>query len=115
MSKYATPPFLPDDTLLMIRLASKPWSRVAGAFINEGVRSGMMIVQDGNDIDNHFSLEERRKPVTRVIFQIDIAKIGECACFYAVNLVVVDIPEGVKSIGDCKQTVGDGSSAAALS
>ena len=74
-----------------------------------------MIVHDGNDIDYHFSLEERRKLVTRVVFQIDISKIGERACFYAINLVVVDIPEGVKSIDDCKQTVGDGSSAAALS
>ncbi|GMH55190.1 hypothetical protein TL16_g01841 [Triparma laevis f. inornata] len=32
--------FLPNDALMAIRLASKPWSRVADAFIDEGVESG---------------------------------------------------------------------------
>ena len=30
-------PFLPNETLMTIRLASKPWSRVADEFIDDGV------------------------------------------------------------------------------
>ena len=43
---------------------------------------------------------ERHGLATRVIFILDFTRIGQYACYYAVNLVVVDIPEGVKSIGD---------------
>ncbi|GMH63803.1 hypothetical protein TL16_g03805 [Triparma laevis f. inornata] len=57
-------PYLLNDALMTIRLASKPWSRVADDFISDGVESRAMIVR------------------------------GE-----AVDFVVVEIPEGVKSIG----------------
>ncbi|GMH61724.1 hypothetical protein TrLO_g7550 [Triparma laevis f. longispina] len=43
--------------------------------------------------------EERRKLITLVISLLDITKVGENACNMAVNLVVVNLPEGVKSIG----------------
>ena len=36
----------------------------------------------------------------RVIFLLDITKVGECACKWAANLVLVDIPEGIEIIGD---------------
>ncbi|GMH69852.1 hypothetical protein TrLO_g4994 [Triparma laevis f. longispina] len=39
--------------------------------------------------------------VTQVIFLLNITKIGDRACTFAANLVVVDIPKGVKSIGYC--------------
>ncbi|GMH52415.1 hypothetical protein TL16_g01225 [Triparma laevis f. inornata] len=58
-----------------------------------------MIVHGGNDMDYNYSLEEKRNLVTRVIFHLDITNVGQRACFYAVNLVVVDIPDGIKSIG----------------
>ncbi|GMI05585.1 hypothetical protein TrLO_g11663 [Triparma laevis f. longispina] len=45
------------------------------------------------------ALEERRKLVTRVIFLLNVTKVGERACCFANNLVIVEIPEGVKSIG----------------
>ena len=44
------------------------------------------------------ALEERRRLVTRVIFLLNITEVGIRACMLAINLVVVDIPEGVKSI-----------------
>ena len=36
---------------------------------------------------------------TRVIFLLNTTKVGEYACYYAENLVVVDIPEGIERIG----------------
>ncbi|GMI18724.1 hypothetical protein TrLO_g4591 [Triparma laevis f. longispina] len=40
-----------------------------------------------------------RKNVTQVIFLLNIIKVGNFTYTYAVNLVVVDIPEGITSIG----------------
>jgi len=79
------------------RLVSNPWSRVVGAFIDEGVESGEIIVHGGEYIrmagGGYFwdadELEERRKLATRVIF-LHI-QVGQWAFAYAVNLVVVDI------------------------
>ncbi|GMH52206.1 hypothetical protein TrLO_g7216 [Triparma laevis f. longispina] len=101
-------PYLSNDALMAMRLASKPWSRVADEFISDGVESGTMMVHDGNDVGDardkgrEFwdSLEARHTPVRRVIFLLNIKKVGQNACRYAVNLVVVDIPEGVTSIGN---------------
>ncbi|GMH83755.1 hypothetical protein TL16_g09706 [Triparma laevis f. inornata] len=94
-------PFLPNDTLMTIRLASKPWSRVADAFIGDGVESGTMIVRSEVDLQGRITeFEERHKLVTRVIFLLNITKVEDLACAYAINLVVVNIPKGVKSIGD---------------
>ncbi|GMH54983.1 hypothetical protein TrST_g3720 [Triparma strigata] len=41
--------------------------------------------------------EERMKQVTKVVFLLNITKVGKWACWYT-NLVVVEIPEGVESI-----------------
>ncbi|GMI05511.1 hypothetical protein TrLO_g11636 [Triparma laevis f. longispina] len=41
--------------------------------------------------------EEKMKRVKRVIFFLNITKVGKEACKYA-NLIAVDIPEGMKSI-----------------
>ncbi|GMH91953.1 hypothetical protein TL16_g12206 [Triparma laevis f. inornata] len=102
-------PFLANDALMAIRLASKPWSRVADAFIDEGVLSGEFIVHDGKDLDLSvvYGRRERRELVTCVIFLPNIAQVGDWTCYMAINLVVVDIPEGVKSIregafADCR-------------
>jgi len=45
--------------------------------------------------------QERRKLVTRVIFLLSITKVGAHACDDAINLVVVDIPEGVERFCGC--------------
>jgi len=97
--------YVQGDTLMTLRLATKGWKAAADAFIDEGVRSGAMIFHDGKDIseDNAYAQvedqKERVKLVTRVIFLLNITKVGEHACMLSVNLVVVDINEGVESIG----------------
>ena len=85
---------------MTLRLATKGWKAAADAFIDEVVRSGEFIVHGGEDTSWSFPYprEERRKLVTRVIFLLNIMKIGDHACHYAVNLIVVDIPEGITSI-----------------
>ncbi|GMH74043.1 hypothetical protein TL16_g06354 [Triparma laevis f. inornata] len=94
---------VPGDTLVRLRLMTKVWKAAADAFIDEGVKSGMMIVHGGKDEDWFLSNTvkgTRRKLVTRVIFLLNVAKVGHYAIAFTVNLVVVDIPEGVVSIGD---------------
>ena len=86
---------------MRLRLATQGWKAVADAFIDEGVRSGAMIVHGGEDTSWNFPSdprEKRRKLATRVIFLLNNMKVGEHAC--AINLVVVDIPEGVVSIAE---------------
>ena len=96
--------FVPDDMLMTMRVVSKPWSLVLTAVIDDGVESGVMIVvRGGNNIDGQvaYARRDRRELVTRVIFLLNITKIGERTCLWAYNLVVVDIPEGVESIRKC--------------
>ncbi|GMH50282.1 hypothetical protein TL16_g00733 [Triparma laevis f. inornata] len=90
---------IPDDTLMAMMLVSKPWLEVADAFIDEGVESGELIVHVGKDVNaDYIVLTERHKLVTRVIFLLNITTIGEHACKWAENLVVVDLPKGIESI-----------------
>ncbi|GMH90200.1 hypothetical protein TL16_g11694 [Triparma laevis f. inornata] len=92
--------FVPGDTLMKLRLATKGWKPTAEAFIDEGVRSGAMIVHGGKDISwgGDDPRWDMRKLATQVIFLLNITKVGEFACYCAVNLVVVNIPEGIESI-----------------
>ncbi|GMH80524.1 hypothetical protein TL16_g08579 [Triparma laevis f. inornata] len=93
--------FVRGDTLMALRVATKAWKVVADALIDEGMRSGELMDHGGND--TYWKVTEdrgkRRKLVTRVIFLLNIKKVGDFACYSAINLVVVDIPEGVVSIG----------------
>ncbi|GMH71017.1 hypothetical protein TL16_g10403 [Triparma laevis f. inornata] len=41
--------FVPGDTLLTLRLATKGWKAAADVFIDEGVESGEIIVHNGRD------------------------------------------------------------------
>ena len=73
------------------------------AFIDGGVKSGAMIVRGGEEPLwkwGYLKFRERHKlvTVTRVIFLLNITKVSDNSCIHAVNLVVVGIPEGVKSI-----------------
>ncbi|GMH65771.1 hypothetical protein TrLO_g14502 [Triparma laevis f. longispina] len=88
----------------IFRLVSKLWQRIAEEKIDQDFRRGVLAFHGGNDMgvggDEEFwdSLRAKREPVTRVIFLLNITKVGRSACAWAVNLVVVDIPEGVESI-----------------
>ncbi|GMI09051.1 hypothetical protein TrLO_g3197 [Triparma laevis f. longispina] len=94
--------FVHVQTLMKLRLATKGWNTAADALIDEGVESGDLIVHGGKDI----SLEvawgrfERHKIVKRAILLLNITKVGDYAWWKALNLVVVDILEGVESIGE---------------
>ena len=62
---------------------------MADAFIDEGVKSGKFLVHDGDDVgvgkerDAEFwgSLSAKRESVKRVIFLLDITKVGDYACW----------------------------------
>ena len=96
------------DLFHTFRLVSKPWQRIAEEKIDGDFRSGVLAFHNGNDVgvgrddDDLFweSLRAKRTPVKQVIFLLNITKVGARACWGAVNLVVVDIPEGVDSIGE---------------
>ncbi|GMI17339.1 hypothetical protein TrLO_g12477 [Triparma laevis f. longispina] len=93
--------FVPVDALMALRLATKGWNAAADALIEEGVRSGELMVHDGRDTSS-FGWNARkkwRKRATRVVFLLNVTNVGDRACMEAANLVVVEIPDGVKSIG----------------
>ena len=93
--------FVHVQTLMALRVATKGFNVAADVLIDEGVRSGKLMVHGGNDLshDGINARKERHKLVTRVIFLLNVTKVGQNACYCAVNLVIVDIPEGVESIG----------------
>ena len=68
----------------------------------EGVRSGELLVNGGRatSLEEARTRKTRLELVNRVIFLLNITKVGDHACWCARNLVVVEIPEGIKSIGD---------------
>ncbi|GMH82451.1 hypothetical protein TL16_g09261 [Triparma laevis f. inornata] len=95
--------FVPGDTLMTLRLVTKGWKAAADGFIDEGVRSGAIIVHDGKGKgcdDSNNARKERHTLVTRVIFLLNVTNIGKWACYKAANLVIVDIVEGAMSIGE---------------
>ncbi|GMH52205.1 hypothetical protein TL16_g01181 [Triparma laevis f. inornata] len=99
-------PFLHTSTLLSIKSTCKAYSTVIDDFISPKILNGSMIVHSGKDISffNHV-VEDRRGGrfgvnLDRVVFLLNVTKVGDHACAFARNLVVVDIPEGVKSIGE---------------
>ncbi|GMI01861.1 hypothetical protein TrLO_g3159 [Triparma laevis f. longispina] len=93
--------FVPVDTLMALRLATKGGNTVADVLIYEGVSSGLLMVHDGKNISDNAAeaLKGGGALATRVVFLLNITKVGENACYDAINLIVVDIPEGVESIG----------------
>ncbi|GMH73366.1 hypothetical protein TrLO_g1019 [Triparma laevis f. longispina] len=93
--------FILDEMLMSLRLTTKAWKAVAEEVIDEGVSSGSIIVHGGKDIRKKAwqDREVRRKLVKRMVFFLNVTNIGVHACCVAINLVVVDIPEGVEIIG----------------
>ncbi|GMI00349.1 hypothetical protein TrLO_g11371 [Triparma laevis f. longispina] len=93
-------PFLHFSWLVSSPLCAPPWKATAEEVIDEGVRSGELIFHDGKDICVAVAgaREERRKLAMRAIFFLNITKVGDGACCDAINLIGVDIPEGVESM-----------------
>ncbi|GMI43717.1 hypothetical protein TrCOL_g13530 [Triparma columacea] len=92
------------DTLVAMRWLDKKWHKVVEKKLIEFEDEpfGEIIVHGGKDLPNEepAGRKERMKQVTKVVFLLDITKVGHFTCYYASNLVVVDIPEGITSIGD---------------
>ena len=105
------------DTLVAMRWLDRKWHKVVEKKLTEFEDEpyGEIIVHGGNDISPNEAWsdarEERMKQVTKVVFLLNITKVGDYACYCAsifANLVVVDIPEGITIIGECS-FVGCGS------
>ena len=73
---------------------------MANGIIDEGVLSGDLMVLDETSIGwERAEYVKENRVATRVIFLLNITKVGENICSYTVNLVAVDIPGGVERIG----------------
>ncbi|GMI08516.1 hypothetical protein TrLO_g15967 [Triparma laevis f. longispina] len=97
--------FVPVDALMALKSATKAWKAVVEEVIDEGVASHTMMVHDGKDI-SYKAAETRvegRELVTRVVFLLNITNVRNHACMFAADLFFVDVPEGVKSIGQASQ------------
>ncbi|GMH65982.1 hypothetical protein TrST_g8010 [Triparma strigata] len=97
--------FLMVDTLVAMRWLDRKWHKVVEKKLTEleDEPFGEIIVHGGNDISYDEALSggrgERVKLVTKVVFLLNITKVGDNACCYASILVSVDIPEGITIIG----------------
>ncbi|GMH56016.1 hypothetical protein TrST_g5178 [Triparma strigata] len=95
------------DTLVAMRWLDRKWHKVVEKKLIEFEDEpfGEIIVHRGNDIsaDEAYSgaRKDMMKQVTKVVFLLNITKVGVNACVYASILVVVDFPEGITSIGRC--------------
>ncbi|GMI02081.1 hypothetical protein TrVE_jg8033 [Triparma verrucosa] len=98
--------FVVVDTLVAMRWLDRKWHKVVEKKLIEFEDEpfGEIIVHGGNDLSYNEAVSGGRrvgmKLVTKVVFLLNITKVGEYACMYASILVVVDIPEGITSIGD---------------
>ncbi|GMH89588.1 hypothetical protein TrVE_jg6221 [Triparma verrucosa] len=97
--------FIMVDTLVAMRWLDKKWHKVVEKKLTEFEDEpfGEIIVHGGNDKGDDEAVSgarvERIKQVTKVVFLLNITKVGDRACKFASILVVVDIPEGITSIG----------------
>ncbi|GMH61275.1 hypothetical protein TrST_g12782 [Triparma strigata] len=88
-----------------MRWLDKKWHKVVEKKLIEvgDEPYGGMIVHGGNDISpneaNSAARVDRMEQVTKVVFLLNITKVGDLACTYAINLIAVDIPEGITIIG----------------
>jgi len=87
------------DTLMTLRLATKAWKAVVEEVIDQGVESGAIMVHDGKDISYQVAVarEERLKLATRVLFLLNITKVGVRACSYSINLVLLISPMALRA------------------
>ncbi|GMI02255.1 hypothetical protein TrVE_jg7897 [Triparma verrucosa] len=94
------------DNLIAMRWLDRKWHKVVEKKLIEleDEPHGEIIVHGGNDlsVEEAYSdaKKKRMKRVTRVVFLLNITKVGYCAFSWSSNLIVVDIPEGITSIGN---------------
>ncbi|GMI11280.1 hypothetical protein TrVE_jg2979 [Triparma verrucosa] len=97
--------FVMVDTLVTMRWLDRKWHKVVEKKLIEleDEPFGEIIVHGGNDLsyDEGWSdaRRKRMKQVTKVVFLLNVTEVGDYACFCAFILNVVDIPEGITSIG----------------
>ncbi|GMH83716.1 hypothetical protein TrVE_jg3392 [Triparma verrucosa] len=98
--------FVMVDTLVAMRWLDRKWHKVVEKKLielEEDEPYGEIIVHGGNDISREEAWsdarKERMKKVTKVVFLLNITKVGDRVCYKASILVVADIPEGITSIG----------------
>ena len=95
--------FVMADTLVAMRWLDRKWHKVVEKKLIEVGDEPEIILHGGNDFSVSEAIsdtrKERMKQVTKVVFLLNIMKVGEYACFCASILVAVDIPEGITSIG----------------
>ena len=101
--------FVMDDTLVTMRWLDKKWHKVVEKELTEMEDEPfgeiiVRVVHGGNDLSYMEAVsggrDDRMKEVKKVVFLLNITKVGNFACYDASILVVVDIPEGITSIGD---------------
>ncbi|GMI00109.1 hypothetical protein TrVE_jg568 [Triparma verrucosa] len=96
--------FVMVDTLVAMRWLDRKWHKVVEKMLIEFEDEpfGKIIIHGGNDTSyeeaNSDARLERMKQVTKVVFLLNITKVGNFACKYASILIVVEIPEGITSI-----------------
>ncbi|GMH51835.1 hypothetical protein TrST_g8720 [Triparma strigata] len=96
--------FVMVDTLVAMRWLDRKWHKVVEKKLIEFEDEpfGEIIVHGWNDLSWHEASSqaryERMKQVTKVVFLLNITKVGDYACFKASILVAVDIPEGITII-----------------
>ena len=87
---------------MKLRLLTHDWLAVIDTLFAREVESGTMIVHGGYNFSDEMikvrRLGHRRVFATQVVFLLNTTKVGNLAFCGATNLVVLDIPEGVKSI-----------------
>ena len=100
--------FVIFDTLVAMRGLDKKWHKVVEKKLTELEEDepyGEIIVHGGNDLSEKEAFSATRvarmDEVTKVVFLLNITKVGDRVCMYAYSLVAVDIPEGITSIGEC--------------
>ncbi|GMH78342.1 hypothetical protein TrST_g3539 [Triparma strigata] len=97
--------FVMVDILVAMRWLDRKWHKVVEKKLTEFEDEpfGEIIVHGGNDKGDDEAVSGARvemiKQVTKVVFLLNIMKVGDRACKFASILVVVDIPEGITSIG----------------
>ena len=96
--------FVMVDTLVAMRWLDKKWHKVVEKKLTEFEDEpyGEIIVHGGNDVSQEEAesdaRQERMDQVMKVVFLLNIKKVGDNVCLWS-NLVVVDIHEGITSIG----------------
>ncbi len=92
--------FSPQEKVTLGKV-NQEWRNVNHKKINKMIKSGEIMVYDGNAIDVRQvgMTMDMRKKVKHIIFKPNISTIGNVAFNLCENLTTVNIPDSIKSIG----------------